>query len=165
MQSYKKVKVLFNLVCKQFCHLHYGTIFDHCQPTIIPYMKRLLLLSSIAFFFMATAFSPISGLDDVISALRTGNAQELAKYVDDNIEISLPEKSDSYSRSQAVMVLKDFFNNNGGTGFEVPFKGENGGSQFCVGKLQTRSGSYRTTVFMKTKAGRQLVKEIRFQAM
>jgi hypothetical protein len=136
-------------------------------------MQKLLLFSSLFFLTLALAFkpvsgsalNPISGLDDVINALRTGNAQELSKYVDDNIEISLPDKSDSYSRAQAVMVLKDFFNSNGVTGFEMQFKGENGGSQFCVGKLTTRSGSYRTTVFMKTKDGKQLVKEIRFQSI
>src|SRR6476660_7215943 len=128
-------------------------------------MRKILLLSSVAIMVMATAFRPVSGLDDVINALRTGNAQELSRYVDDNIEISLPDKSDSYSRAQAVMVLKDFFANNGVTGFEMQFKGENGGSQFCVGKLLTRSGSFRTTVFMKTKDGRQLVKEIRFQSV
>jgi hypothetical protein len=128
-------------------------------------MKKFLLFSSLAFVCIISAFKPITGLDDVINALRTGNAQELSRYVDDNIEISLPDKSDSYSRAQAVMVLKDFFGNNGVTGFEIQFKGENGGSQFCVGKLQTRSGAYRTTVFMKTKDNKQLVKEIRFQAL
>ncbi|MFL5810321.1 MAG: DUF4783 domain-containing protein [Flavisolibacter sp.] len=127
-------------------------------------MQKIILFSSIALLFLTAAFKPIAGLDDVIGALRSGNAPELVRYVDDKVEISLPEKSDSYSKSQALMVLKDFFNNNGVTGFEVQFKGENGGSQFCVGKLQTKSGSYRTTVFMKTKDGKQLVKEIRFQS-
>lgn len=129
-------------------------------------MQKILLFSSLALVMLTTAFRlPVSGLDDVINALRSGNAQELSKYVDDNIEISLPDKSDSYSRGQAVMVLKDFFSNNGVSGFDVQFKGENGGSQFCVGTLKTKSGSYRTTVFMKTKDGRQLVKEIRFQSI
>ena len=128
------------------------------------FMRKILFLSTLAAFFL-TAFKPIAGLDEVITALKTGNAQEFAKYIDDNIEISLPDKSDNYSRAQAVMVLKDFFNNNGVSGFEVQFKGENGGSQFCVGRLNTKSGNYRTTVFMKTKQGRQLVKEIRFQAL
>ena len=141
-------------------------------------MQKVLLCLSIIFIFLISAFkpaleafkteqqasvSPIMGLDDVINALRTGNAQELSKYVDDNIVIYLPDKNDTYSRSQAVMVLRDFFANNGVKGFEVQFKGENGGSQFCIGKLQTKSGNYRTTVFMKTKDGKQLVKEIRFQ--
>ncbi|MFL5789725.1 MAG: DUF4783 domain-containing protein [Flavisolibacter sp.] len=117
------------------------------------------------FALIVTSFKTLTGLEDVINALRTGNATELSRYVDDNIEISLPDKSDTYSRSQAVMVLQDFFTNNGVKSFEVQFKGENGGSQFCVGKLITRSGSYRTTVFMKTKNGKQLVKEIRFQSI
>lgn len=105
-----------------------------------------------------------SGIDDVINALRTGNANELVKYVDDNIEISLPGKSDSYSRSQALVILQDFFNNNGVKTFDVKFKGENGGSQYCVGTLQTRSGNYRTTFLLANRNGKQFVKEIRFQA-
>ena|SRR5438874_1574388 len=126
-------------------------------------MKNTFTLPLIFLFLVASAFKSFTGLEDVINALRTGNARELSRYVDDNIEISLPDKSDSYSRAQAVMVLQDFFVNNGVKGFELQFKGENGGSQFCVGKLTTRTGSYRTTVFMKTKNGKQLVKEIRFQ--
>lgn len=107
---------------------------------------------------------PYGGMEDVISALRNGNASELVKYVDDNIEISLPGKSDSYSRSQAVVILQDFFANNGVKTFEVKFKGENGGSQYCVGTLQTRSGAFRTTFMLTNRNGKQFVKEIRFQA-
>jgi hypothetical protein len=127
-------------------------------------MNKLLLLFSIAFLTLASAFKPVSGLDDVIAALRAGNAQELSKYIDDNVEIALPNKSDRYSKAQAVMVLKDFFANNSVLGFDKEFTGENGGSQFCVGKLRTKSGNYRTTVFMKTKDDKQVVKEIRFQS-
>ena len=128
-------------------------------------MKNIFTLACLVFVFALSAFKPISGLEDVINSLRTGNATELSKYVDDNIEISVPDKSDSYSRAQAVMILQDFFTNNGVKGFQVAHKGDNGGSQFCIGTLQTRSGGYRTTVFMKTKNGRQLVREIRFQSM
>jgi len=126
------------------------------------YMRKMLLFALLPMTFLVSSFAVLNGLDDVIKALRGGNAQELAKYVDDNIEISMPGKSESYSRSQAVMVLKDFFSS-GVTGFDVQFKGENAGNQYCVGKLTTGSGSYRTTVFMKSKDGKQLVKEIRFQ--
>lgn len=128
------------------------------------YMRAFLLFLSFALFTVGNSSKPILGLDDVINALKTGNAQELSRYVDDNLEISLPDKSDNYSRSQAIMVLQDFFNNNGVTGFDVQFKGENGGGQYCIGSLKTRSGNYRTTVFMKTKDGKQLVKQIMFKA-
>lgn len=102
----------------------------------------------------------------MVSALRNGSATELARYMDDNVEISLPSKSDNYSRSQAAVILQDFFSNSGGIkGFDQKFKGENGGSQFCIGTLQTRSGSYRTTFFMANRNGKQLVKEFRFQSL
>lgn len=128
-------------------------------------MQKFFTLTLAASLLVLSAFSPLKGLDDVISALNSGNATELAKYVDDNIEIALPDKADSYSRAQALMVLRDFFANSGVRSFEVKHKGENAGSQFCVGTLHTRSGDYRTTVFMKTKNNRQLVKEIRFQPL
>lgn len=140
--------------------------FSFIQAATKPFcMKYIFTLTCAALLFTISSFKPITGLDDVINSLRTGNATELAKYVDDNIEISLPDKSDSYSRAQAVMILQDFFTNNGVKGFTVLHQGDNGGSQFCVGTLQTRSGNYRTTVFMKTKNGKQLVKEIRFQSI
>lgn len=128
------------------------------------FMKQIFTLAAAFMLFSAFTVKTMSGLDDVINSLRTGNATELAKYVDDNIEISLPDNSNSYSRAQAVVILQDFFSNNGVKNFVVTHKGDNKGSQFCIGTLQTKSGNYRTTVFMKTKNGRQLVKEIRFQA-
>jgi hypothetical protein len=128
------------------------------------FMRKIIFLSTVATAFFITAFKPIAGLDDVINALKSGSAQELSKYIDDNIEIALPDKSDNYSKAQAVMVLKDFFSNNAVTGFEVQFKGENGGGQYCIGDLKTKSGVYRTTVFMKTKDGKQLIKQIMFKS-
>ena len=128
-------------------------------------MKKIFTLFFLSLLVVASAFKPPSGLDDVISALRSGNANEVAKYVDENVELSLPDKSDNYSKAQAVMILKDFFATNGVTGFETKHTGDNSGNQFCIGTLHTKSGDYRTTVFMKTRNGRQSVKEIKFQPM
>ena len=134
---------------------------DKTKPV---FMKKIFTLFGALFILALISFRPLSGLDDVINALRNGNATELTRYIDDNIEISLPDKSNSYSRAQAAVILQDFFNTNGVKNFAVTHKGDNKGSQFCIGNLQTRSGTYRTTVFMKTKNGKQVVKEIRFQA-
>lgn len=126
-------------------------------------MKKILTLVCASAFFLLFVFQASAQTDNIINALRSGNATEFAKWADDNIEIALPSKSDSYSRSQAVVILQDFFSNNGVKGFDVKFKGENGGSQFCIGTLQTRSGNYRTTFFLANRNGKQLVREIRFQ--
>ena len=126
-------------------------------------MQKIFTLLFSALLITVSAFKPISGLDDVISALRTGNATEVGKYVDEDVELSLPDKSDNYSKAQAIMILRDFFANNTVTGFETKHTGDNSGNQFCIGTLHTKSGDFRTTVFMKTRNGRQSVKEIKFQ--
>lgn len=123
------------------------------------------LVSSIFLLLIASSFETGNGLDDIIRALQKGSASEISRYFDDTIQLTLPDKSDSYSRAQATIILQDFFNNNGVKSFEVKHKGDNGGSEFCIGTLTTRSGAYRTTVFMTNKNGKQLLKEIRFQSM
>lgn len=126
-------------------------------------MKKIITLLCISAFVLLTAFQSTSNVDDVISALRSGNASALAKHADENIEIALPSKSDTYSRSQAAVILQDFFQTKGVRGFDVKFKGENGDSQYCIGTLQTKGGSLRTTFFMANRNGKQFLKEIRFQ--
>ena len=87
----------------------------------------------------------------------------IAKYFDDLVDISMPDKSNTYSKTQAELVLKDFFTNNPVKKFEIIHKGENAGSQFCIGTLYTKNGSFRTTIFMKQKGGGQLLQELRFE--
>jgi len=124
-------------------------------------MKRFFTLALLSIAFCS--FSFYSGIDDVVNAIKSGNAAEMAKYFDNTVEIGMPDKSNSYSKSQAEMVLKDFFTNNGVKGFDVIHKGENAGSQYCIGNLVTRAATYRTTIYMKQKSDKQVLQEIRFE--
>lgn len=127
-------------------------------------MKRFLLLVTVAFSLLAlTAFGPGQSIDSVIGAMRSGNTNELSKHMDANLDLSLPGKTETYSKAQAVIILKDFFNRNGVTGFEIKHKGDNKGNEYCIGMLQTKSGAFRTTVYMKAAGGKQVIKEIRIQ--
>ena len=128
-------------------------------------MQKIFTLLFSAILIIGSAFKPINGIDDVISALRAGNATEVGKYIDENVELTLPDKSDNYSKAQAIMILRDFFASNIVLSFEAKHTGDNSGNQFCIGTLRTKSGDYRTTVFMKTKNGKQSVKEIKFQPL
>jgi len=128
-------------------------------------MKSLLSSMLVVATVMMSSFAQPSTIDDVIGAIRTGDADELSKYFDDNIELTLPVKSDSYSKAQAQVILKDFFGNNGVKGFELKHKGDSPGGHYCIGTLQTKSGSFRAHVFMKAKGSKEVVKEIRFTSI
>jgi hypothetical protein len=95
--------------------------------------------------------------------MKTGNSSEIAKFFDNTVEVNMPEKSNSYSKSQAELVLRDFFNTNTVKSFDIIHKGENAGSQYCIGTLVTKNGSFRTTIFMKQKGARQVLQIITFE--
>ncbi len=124
-------------------------------------MKHFFTSLTIAALFCS--FTVFSSIDEVINAMRTGNSAEIAKFFDNTIEINMPDKSNSYSKSQAEMVLKDFFSTNTIKSFEIIHKGENSGSQFCIGTLITKVRSFRTTIFMKQKGDKQLLQTITFE--
>lgn len=111
------------------------------------------------------SFRPLYTIDDITYAIRVGNVGELSRYLDSRVDISLPDKSDTYSKIQAEIIIRDFFSTNGVQNFTIKHRGNNGGgSEFCVGVLQTRNGDYRTTLFVKQKGDKQLLQEIRFQS-
>ena len=126
-------------------------------------MKTHISLLSVSLFLLLSSFSYGLGIDDIIAAMKTGNATQVAKFFDNNVEISMPDKSNSYSRSQGELVLKDFFANNVVKSFDIIHKGENAGSQYCIGTLVTKGGSFRTTIFMKQKGDQQVLQELRFE--
>ena len=70
------------------------------------------------FFFAHPRFFPefhntVSyNLDAVVTAIRSGNVTQLSPFFDVRVDISLPDKSDTYSKTQAEMVIGDFFNTN-----------------------------------------------------
>jgi hypothetical protein len=128
-------------------------------------MKTLLSTLLFGSFVLLSSFVQQNSIDEVINAMRSGNSAELSKYFDDNVELTLPDKSDSYSKAQAQLIIRDFFNNNGVRGFDLKHKGDSPGGHFCIGTLQTNAGNFRTNVFMKMKNNKEVVKEIRFQAI
>ena len=126
-------------------------------------MKRTLLLLPV-FFIAISSFSQ-TGIDDVISAMKSGNASGITKYFDSYVDITMPDKSSNYSRSQGELILKDFFTNNGVRSFEVKHKGNKDTGDYCIGTLQTKNGSYRATVYMLLKGSKQVIQDIRIQQL
>ena len=118
----------------------------------------------LAVSLVLSSFTVGGNIDEIITALKAGNAAQIAKYFDNTVEIALPDKSNSYSKSQGEMILKDFFTSNKVKSFQIKHRGENkDGSLFCVGTLQTSNGNYRTKFFMKQKGEQQVVQEIGFE--
>ncbi|MGN6603900.1 MAG: DUF4783 domain-containing protein [Ginsengibacter sp.] len=123
-------------------------------------MKKILLAAVIITSFSSFTYTSFT---EVINAIKSGKASEVAKYFDNTVELTLPEKSSSFSKSQAQMVLGDFFNQNPVKNFQVIHQSEKAGSEYCIGNLITSNGAFRTTIYMKQVNSKQLIQELRFE--
>jgi len=128
-------------------------------------MQRLTGWVLAVFALILISYRSFDNMDVVVSAIRSGNVTRLSPFFDVRVDISLPEKTDTYSKTQAEMVIGDFFNTNGVQNFRITQQGESGGTIFCSGILLTRSGNYRTSLFFKQKGDKHFLQEIRFQAV
>jgi hypothetical protein len=127
-------------------------------------MKTIAGLATLIGLLVLTSYKQGNSVDDIAGAMRTGNAGLISKYFDSRVDLSFPDKSDNYSKSQAEMILKDFFSSNQVKGFQIKHKGENkDGSQFCIGVLQTKARDYRTRFYLRKKGDQQFLQEIVFQ--
>lgn len=103
-------------------------------------------------------------LEQVAGLIRAGNATELSKYFENNVEISLKESGNSYSKAQAEQVLANFFSKNSPKGFTIMHQGTSPeGSKYIIGNLMTAGGNYRVYVYAKPQGASIIIREMRFE--
>jgi len=127
--------------------------------------KITILLFSFFTFITITVngTDPVDISDNIINALKTGNASELAKYFNTNIELAILEKEDVYSSAQAEMIVKDFFTKNKPSGYNKVHQGGKEGAKFIIGNLTTSTGIYRVYFLIKDIKGKYYIHTLRFE--
>ncbi len=102
--------------------------------------------------------------EGIASSIRTGNASALSANFQSNVEITVKDAGNSYSKSQGEMVLKNFFSTHQPKSFAIAHEGTSPeGSKYFIGNLSTSAGNYRTYVYAKTSNGTLIIQEIRFE--
>ncbi|PTT02706.1 DUF4783 domain-containing protein [Pedobacter sp. HMWF019] len=130
----------------------------------IKYMVLLVFfLASAAGSNSKAAIAAPGPFDDVVAALKSGNAKDLAGYFDATVELNIAGKSDSYNKSKAESILLEFFAKNKVKSFDIIHQGEGGGSRFAAGTLVTSGGTFRASFFLQKKGGSFVISELRFE--
>lgn len=125
-------------------------------------MIRTVLAGILAITTLVPAKADV--FDDLASAIRTGNAKEVARYFNTSVELNIQDSEGVYSKSQAEMILRDFFSKHAPQKFTVVHRGSSsGGSRYAIGNYTTADGTYRTSIFVKEVNGQMLIHEIKFE--
>lgn len=102
--------------------------------------------------------------DKVVFALKTGNSKELAEHFIANIDLTVKEASEVYSKAQAEQILRKFFNDHPPVDLVIEHSGVSKfGDKYFIGILRTRSGYFRVTFFLKKNAEVFQVKQLRIE--
>lgn len=125
-------------------------------------MKKPLLTFLLA-SFISLSFT-IDMIDDVASAIRSGNPKNISKYFIENIDLKVIEQEDVYSKQQAEMILKDFFTKHPVKSFTIAHRSApKNGSQYIIGTLETGNGKYRVYFLNKTSDTETLIQQFRIE--
>jgi hypothetical protein len=127
-------------------------------------MKRLLFLALLLLPFGA-ALAQDAEKDRVVDAMKAGDAKELAALFIANIDLTVKETSDVYTKAQAEQILRKFFNENPPVDLVIEHSGvSKSGDKYFIGILRARSGYFRTTFFLKKGEAGFQVKQLRIES-
>lgn len=100
----------------------------------------------------------------IATAFRTGSAAGLSVYLNNTVELVLPEKEDFYSKSVAETILKDFFTHYKSREFTIRHQGSKGETQYAIANLVTDKGHFRVYFLLKKVNGNPLIHQIRIES-
>ncbi|MCF8256777.1 MAG: DUF4783 domain-containing protein [Flavobacteriales bacterium] len=102
--------------------------------------------------------------ENIASAIRVGNHKELARHFDSKVDMAVLRKENSYSKAQAELIIKDFFEKNKVSAYQVIHRGRSrDGAQYVIGSLTTATGTYRTYVLTKGDGEKARIQQLRFE--
>ncbi|HMR85757.1 MAG TPA: DUF4783 domain-containing protein [Niabella sp.] len=126
-------------------------------------MKKFIAVVFVAAsLFIASALYAQS-IDGVVTGIKNGNAGQITDNAGESFSLTIMDKSNNYSKSEAQQAIKDFFSKNQVKGFEVKHKGNSPKGQYAIGTLSTSGGNFRVNIFMKKEGSKEVIKELRFQ--
>ncbi len=126
------------------------------------YKLTLLVILLVLGFGTTQAQDPNVVLDQVTKTLSTESASdELGRYFDDRVEVSLLGRRQAYSRTQAQYVVGQFLADHPLGQFQLIQKGETTDTVYVTGECQTTGGSMEINIFIRVSSGR--VSEVQFE--
>jgi hypothetical protein len=128
-------------------------------------MKRisylLIILFSVSLLFAQESSQVTS---QIALAIRQGSADQLAAYFGQTVDLTLSSSEGTYSKTQATLIMKDFFTQHPPASFEVKHQGSSdNGSLYMIGNYTSGKTTYRTYILLKTMTAAYIIQQIQFE--
>jgi hypothetical protein len=127
-------------------------------------LRNSITISILSLFLFIAGFQPPQDIPEAISAaFKAGNSKELVKHFNSNVELVILENEDVYSKTQAEMILRDFFEKQPPKNFAILHQGGKNGSKYAIGDLTTSKGNFRVYFLLKKREDSYLIHQLRIE--
>lgn len=125
---------------------------------------KILKFLLVGLFVVTSSLTSYSQTNkEIILALKTGNSTQLSSYFISNVELIIGEKEGVYSKTQAHVILKDFYKSNNPKNFSVLHEGGKDGAKYVIGNLKTDKSIYRVYFLIKKQGEKSYIHTLRIE--
>jgi hypothetical protein len=93
----------------------------------------------------------------LVEAIRKGNADHMAEFFHQSLEMTILEKDYMASKNQATRIMENFFKENPPNGFSISFEGTKEKSKYAIGSLTTPNATFRVNMFFLNLENKRLI--------
>lgn len=95
--------------------------------------------------------------------IEAGDAEKLAAWFADNLELDIAGSVNSCTRSQAKLIMKNFFSNNTPKKFNIIHKSGRPPMSYAVGSLSAGADKFRVIIYVRTDDGKNSIQQLRIE--
>ena len=127
-------------------------------------MRKTKCLAVLAFSLIyRTIHAQNADFDEIGNALEAGSSKEMAKYLNQTLDLNIDGTEATYSKAQAEGILKSFFTDFPPNKFEINHKGASkSGLPYAIGQYDYEKGSFRVWIRLKKENDQNLIHEMSF---
>ncbi len=108
-----------------------------------------LIILLIVFVFGGSNIQAQQVPSKLVQAFQAGDADAMAPFFNERFQLTLLGVDHRVSQAQAKEIVRDFFKKYPPSSFEIMFKGDKKDSNFAVGKLKSKTETFRVNLFFK----------------
>lgn len=97
------------------------------------------------------------------SSVSSRNTEFLSEILDNNIDITYNNVHSTYAKSQALMIINDFYSKNKPSVFRLSYKGSypNIEDQYVIGTISSATSDFKVYMYIKNRGGKFVIQELK----
>jgi len=127
-------------------------------------IKAVLIFLIIIISVTVRSQEAVQASGKITAAIKAGNSKDLSVYFNSNIELTVLDNDGTYSKSQAEIIMKDFFSKNPPQDFTINHNGSSKDmSQYYIGSYKTKQQTFRIYFLMKPGDEKMLIQQLQIE--